>query len=499
MSFSRISTGLDVTIIHYLDGDVAALKALCSTSQYHHSVAAPLLYKTIGIEDLIEDRLPCLLSAIIDSPRLADYIKSFTMFHDEDTPDKIVIRNVHHVMRKLQESRSHIAFSILQGGNKDINDVLESDEQLDLVYFELDAAVALILDMAVNIETVRLEVATEQFYKKSYVVAWAEYAFHMSKPVTNLKSIEIYQSVNDSKRQRPELDFFLYTSAQRIVLHQGHIDYLKWPVRSLELSDIVINPSVLENILSTKAFSQLTNLIVTQLQNNPDCSRYEYDFQRLSDVIREHLKCLQTFTCTNGGFGLYDGRLFRSFRSFSRLQTLRIDWNMLIDYNLRTKQDYAAMFPQHRHNLELVNLNHHTFETWSQFKYGKWLCGLDEPDYTDVYMEAWEFITAESWPTTDLETLTLVIYEPSNGSRDLWVISEKTLIELQAAHIGAAAHGLFFASSRRFVGRQRHVIYLIDQIPTMGKLSRMGWLPMSSADASVSGLAASIASLCCIK
>lgn len=451
MSLSRMSTELDSMIVDYLDGDVAALRALCGTSKYYQSIAAPLLYEKIKIENRIEDRVARLLLTLIDSARLAGYIKSFTLSHDEDTPEKIAIPNVQNIARKLRKSQSHIAISILRNYKKDFADLVERDGHPQLASFAIDAAVALILDMADNVETVCLGVNAAQLRNNSYLLSWAEYAFHIRKPSTKLKSIEIYKSMIDSKIQRPELDMFLYTSAQRIVLHRGHINYInpnfpdQWPLRSLELYDIAIKPSVLEDVVSTRAFSNLETLVLKELQCNSNAANWRsYDFQRLSDILGKHLRSLHTFTCTNHGWMSRHALRFRSFQSLSQLQNLRIDWNLLIDDGFTTKPDYEAMMPHHLHNLELANFRHHSLETWSRLKYGKLVRRLEIPDYTDVYMHSWNFITASSWSTLVSQTLTLGIRDPAPQPKIYSLLSEKTLDELRSVSRSAEARGLSF-------------------------------------------------------
>ncbi|KAH7405781.1 hypothetical protein DE146DRAFT_649647 [Phaeosphaeria sp. MPI-PUGE-AT-0046c] len=106
MSLSRISTELDTRIVRYLAGNNAALGALCRTSQYYQSVAEPVLYESVEIKNRVEDCLSRLLLTLIESPRLAGYIKSFMLFHEGDFSKKIALPNVQQVARRLRESQS---------------------------------------------------------------------------------------------------------------------------------------------------------------------------------------------------------------------------------------------------------------------------------------------------------------------------------------------------------------------------------------------------------
>jgi hypothetical protein len=168
MALSSISTELDAAITGYLVGHTTALAALSRTSKYYRSLAEPLLYRMIDIQNYLEFRIKRLLMTLLDSPQKGRYIESFTITRplskrinsnseEEVIATKIIRQDLGRYRSMVSKAIDHVGLECKTMASQWAQDIFGGIGQMEIVAFfrnTVNATSALVLSMACNIEQV---------------------------------------------------------------------------------------------------------------------------------------------------------------------------------------------------------------------------------------------------------------------------------------------------------------------------------------------------------
>ncbi|KAF2254635.1 hypothetical protein BU26DRAFT_559306 [Trematosphaeria pertusa] len=162
MPLQALSTELDAHIIEYLHDDSLGLEAMSRVSKYYRSLAEPVLYRDVEFAEWDYVRMTRLLMTLLDRRELAQHVKAFKIVAREtDTYDRVRLISGNDAMAiDLWDYVDSIQTTIRDATRPEYC----PEPSFAIGWFgkifaqptSIDGALALILAMTVNIETIRI-------------------------------------------------------------------------------------------------------------------------------------------------------------------------------------------------------------------------------------------------------------------------------------------------------------------------------------------------------
>ena len=124
----------------------------------------------------------------------------------------------------------------------------------------------------------------------------------------------------------------------------------------LEPSNVNMSSFMIELTLRDPALCNLREIKLSMLAY-PDDSWKIYNYSTLSELLVARYPDLQVFECTSAERGTWElgfSRAFGSFKPLTKLHTLRLDLNLLLDEALNIPFDHEAMLPPNLKHLTLT-------------------------------------------------------------------------------------------------------------------------------------------------
>ena len=220
----------------------------------------------------------------------------------------------------------------------------------------IDGTVALLLCLAINVESIRLTAPR-----------WAEYLDITRKvlnspwsnmpgspvPFSKLKSVELHGSLEQDAGMKLSVN----GATPRLVIKSvciqaiNNAPYVPDTLRFLELHSVLITPDLVESLVAGLTYLNLKSLALYHLGSD-EAEWADYDYSRLSALLVTHTPHLESFECMH----LYpeSPRPFTHLRRLTKLHTLRVDAELLIDFALENVYICGtAMLPAGLKHLEL--------------------------------------------------------------------------------------------------------------------------------------------------
>jgi hypothetical protein len=227
----------------------------------------------------------------------------------------------------------------------------------------IDGALALLLAMATNIESIQLAVSapdyldiTQEVLSGPWNVDNTGSAFGPVPFFGKLKSVHFCGSnVTD-----PGMPLSIRGVTPEFILRNIPIVAVGGPagsietLRSLELRDVSILPGMLESLIKMSHPRNLRTLVLTNLKDTLIWSRHDY--ASLSQALIEHTPELEALEVSHMQYrSIQFGRPLASLKSLTRLHTLRVDLQILIDC-LRDNEplNVQGMLPKSLKHLEIL-------------------------------------------------------------------------------------------------------------------------------------------------
>ncbi|KAF2819984.1 hypothetical protein CC86DRAFT_412454 [Ophiobolus disseminans] len=352
MSLANLSTELDENIIKYLHCDQSALSAMSRLSKYYRTLAQPVLYRDIKFTLATGTKLKQLLMTLFDQRELTKCIRSITILNT-CSDDQI----------SLNQAACLNRFSTYENIVKKLLDNASSSSVFEYFAFTLscsmfrqipntmDGALALVLIMASNLEALHIAVAKaddRNLVNRALGMHWnAQDVTRPSCPFQKLSELSIEQK-NDSPRA---MRVITRPTMRTLRLAGGEIRSNSFPsplprtLSALELVGVYVKPDTLLQLLLSGNFESLRRVTINRIldyrQNTPEpeWSLWHYSWSNGYSAPFYLLQTLANCAPNLEVFEFYHDvqqhkrwpSSFPSFKNFSRLNTLRLDINRLVN------------------------------------------------------------------------------------------------------------------------------------------------------------------------
>ncbi|KAF2254713.1 hypothetical protein BU26DRAFT_559376 [Trematosphaeria pertusa] len=363
----KLPTELDVRIVSFLQGDRQALNAVSQVSEHYRSLAEPYLYENISLTTYQEYAIKCLLRTLIDRNELAQYIKNFDL-----TPETRAVR---------QPSKGPALYHDFWEYVNPIRDMIRSFKCLHpgaaLEWFGrvferkpyFDGAVALILCMATNLESINLNETRADHLRMTRELLlnawWQNDDASDAYPFHKLKKLALHGAECDSAFVAPVLATI--TSLELSNCNQAQIRFFTQEApRNPQLRTLIfknaynVNPIYFHSNFRGPYMPWLRNIKELVVQT-PGGYTDDWDLPRLMEDFETYLPNLELLEWTRTAYiEAAESREFDTFKNLSKLKTLRVDHNLVFSswYRefLEKVSNLSKVFPESLEHLELANL-----------------------------------------------------------------------------------------------------------------------------------------------
>jgi hypothetical protein len=273
----------------------------------------------------------------------------------------------------------------------------------------VDGSLALILAMAVNIEAINLHLTEVEPLALLCELMCFHWHVPRAGPSTQafgyLKTLKLHGSHTMEQGILARMDpcvnhLHIYDCPLAGAVTHAIVGSTQLSV--LELANVEISSSTMESMFEDPALCNLREIKLTML-TSPDESWESYDFSALSAILVAQFPDLQAFECTYPGRGNFEmdfSRPFGSFKQLTKLHTLRLDLDLLIDDGRYDVFDHDMMLPSSLGHLSLTE-NAYVLDNFPKLS--------NDKDDDEALCMVWKFITDPA-PSIGLETFTLKIY-----------------------------------------------------------------------------------------
>jgi hypothetical protein len=403
MSLSTLSTELDLNILQYLHS--LELSQMTGVSRYYQAISEPLLYKSIRIASFHHDRIKKLLFTLLRRKDLRAAILHFALIYGNIFPNS----NLPVARRASPPPSAEIPFR--PGGQHIVNtlwsnvSVLQDTIEQLLVSRDVppefkmawlskllephpffDGAVALILCLAADLQSVNLVITSEHRLPMTQTVLsqtdWNPLGSgSAAQPFRSLHSVSFSVLEADTRGYPRGFELLVPPGVKRLRLTNSDMpSTIMLPaipsigppgpvaLTLLRLNDVSLNPRVLEDALNSHRLINLEALEVVGIGHkdwpiDQPVPWWEYDYSHLQDALKLHTPKLRIFKWHDMEHPS-DGDLipFGSFSGFRALKSLMIDTELLFPIDSFKFRKVRTRLPSGLSHLGLCGLDWQAIE-----------------------------------------------------------------------------------------------------------------------------------------